>query len=232
MKKQWRQILASRLNYFLYSPDLSVADKYHCWCYNTKVWQRTTWMGVTTYKSPADMWNYQEILFALKPALVIEFGTAFGGSALFFASVMRQIGNRFRVLSVDIEDKRIDVKAKRDPDIQLLTMSSTDERVSFLIQELRHIFPGPIFAILDSDHRKPHVLRELKLLRPLLVSGDYLIIEDSNINGHPVNPGWGPGPFEAIDEYLRMFPDDYQHDIEREAKFGFTFAPNGFLIRR
>jgi cephalosporin hydroxylase len=226
-----RRILASRINSFLYSPDISDAEKYHLWYYATNVQFKTSWMGVPTYKSPSDMWNYQEILAVLKPSLVIEFGTAFGGSALFFASVMRQIGNRFRVISVDIEDKRIDEKAKRDPDIELVTMSSTDERVSFFIQEMRHRFPGPVFAILDSNHKKQHVLNEMKSLRPLLVSGDYLIVEDSNINGHPVNRMWGEGPFEAIEEYFRVFPDDYRHDTERENKFGFTFAPNGFLVR-
>ncbi|HXA86115.1 MAG TPA: CmcI family methyltransferase [Candidatus Dormibacteraeota bacterium] len=227
-----RQALASRISSFLYDPDASAAEKYHTWYYNTKGWERTSWMGVTTYKSPADMWNYQEILFSLKPALVIEFGTAFGGSALFFASVMRQIGNRFKIFSVDINFERVDKKAKLDSDIELLTMSSTNERVAARVTELRHEFPGPAFAILDSDHRKNHVLQELKTLRPLLVPGDYMIVEDSNINGHPVLPGWGPGPFEAMEEYFRSFPDDYGHDIERENKFGFTFAPNGFLIRR
>ena len=72
---------------------------------------------------------------------------------------------------------------------------------------------------------------ELNLLRPLLLSGDYVVVEDSNINGHPVISGWGPGPYEAIEDYFRLFPDDYRHDQERENKFGFTFAPNGFLVR-
>lgn len=226
-----RQALASRLSSFLYDPDASAAEKYHVWYYTTKVWQSTTWMGVTTYKSPADMWNYQEILCSLKPSLVIEFGTAFGGSALFFATIMRQIGARFKLFSVDVNVERVDGKAKRDPDIELLTLSSTDERVAHRITELRREFPGPVFAILDSDHRKDHVMGELNLLRPLLVSGDYLVVEDSNINGHPVIPGWGPGPYEAIEDYFHLFPDDYRHDQERENKFGFTFAPNGFLVR-
>jgi cephalosporin hydroxylase len=227
-----RQMLASRINALLYNPDASAAEKYHIWYYTTKVWERTSWVGVTTYKSPADMWNYQEILFALKPSLVIEFGTAFGGSALFFASVMRQIGNRFKVLSVDINFERVDEKARRDADIELLTMSSTDDEVARRIASLREDYRGSVFCILDSDHSENHVLAEMKMLRPLLCSGDYLVVEDSNINGHPVNPLWGNGPFEAIAQYFRLHPNDYLHDSQREAKFGFTFAPNGFLIRR
>lgn len=96
---------------------------------------------------------------------------------------------------------------------------------------MRFEYPGPVFAILDSLHTAEHVLAELKSLRPLLTAGDYLIVEDSNINGHPVMPGWGPGPYEALEAYETEFPDDYRHDRAREAKFGFTFATNGFLIR-
>jgi cephalosporin hydroxylase len=76
-----------------------------------------------------------------------------------------------------------------------------------------------------------HVLAEMKLLRPLLSTGDYVIVEDSMLNGHPVLPMFGPGPYEAIEAYEREFPDDYTYDTEREEKFGWTQAPYGFLIR-
>ena len=69
------------------------------------------------------------------------------------------------------------------------------------------------------------------MLRPLLARGDYLLVEDSCVNGHPILPGWGPGPYEAIEAYEDQFPGDYTHDVGREEKFGWTFAPNGFLIR-
>jgi cephalosporin hydroxylase len=92
-------------------------------------------------------------------------------------------------------------------------------------------FPGPVFAILDSDHTKRHVLAEMLLLRPLMKPGDYMVVEDSNINGHPVLPDWGEGPYEAIQEYLKTYPNDYRKDEARESKFGFTFATGGFLIR-
>jgi cephalosporin hydroxylase len=85
---------------------------------------------------------------------------------------------------------------------------------------------------LDSDHSKAHVLAEIKTLRPLLVAGDYLIVEDSSVNGHPVYPSHGPGPFEAIAEYFQQYPEDYRHDAVREGKFGFSFATRGFLVRR
>jgi cephalosporin hydroxylase len=69
-------------------------------------------------------------------------------------------------------------------------------------------------------------------LRPLLGPGDDVVVEDSNVNGHPVLPSFGPGPFEAIEDYRARYPDDYLRDEPTEKKFGFTFAPCGFLIRR
>jgi cephalosporin hydroxylase len=210
----------------------SPGTRYHLWYYRNAVWDRTTWVGVKTLKSPSDMWNYQEILYSLKPALIVEFGTRFGGSALFFSAVMSQIGNRFKLLSVDIDAETVSQQTRRDPNIELLIMSSSDPKVGQRIAALRDDYPGPVFAILDSDHSKDHVLAEMKVLRPVLVSGDYLIVEDSSVNGHPIFASHGPGPFEAVHEYFQLYPDDYRYDTEREAKFGFTFATRGFLIRR
>jgi cephalosporin hydroxylase len=210
----------------------TAGTRYHLWYYRKRIWDTTTWIGVKTLKSPSDMWNYQEILTSLRPSLVIEFGTRFGGSALFFADVMRQIGNRFKLLSVDVDASNISERTRRDPDVELLTLSSVDPRVAERITGLRREYPGPVFAILDSDHAEAHVLAEMKSIRPVLVSGDYLIVEDTNVNGHPVYASHGPGPFEAMEQYFRQYPDDYQRDDAREAKFGFSFATRGFLIRR
>ncbi len=181
-------------------------------------------MGVTTWKSVSDMWNYQEILCERKPSLVIEFGSNQGGSALFFASVMRQIGGRSRCCPWTSPQAARSGRTQGPghPVRRVVVDGSGNRRADRATQER---VPRPIFAILDSDHTKDHVLGEMKLLRPLLSSGDYLLVEDSIVNGHPVLPGWGPGPYEAIEAYEAEFPDDYAHDVERENKFGFTFAP-------
>jgi cephalosporin hydroxylase len=226
-----KRLVKAALALYLYQPTESESEEYHKWYFNTFVWKKTTWMGVPCWKSTADMWNYQEILFELKPSLVIEFGTAHGGSALFYATIMRQVGQPFKVFSVDIDHKRLEPAARRDSDILFVESSSTVPAIGEHIERLRSEFPGKIFAILDSDHSMNHVLAEMKLLRPLLCAGDYLIVEDSCVNGHPVLPGWGPGPYEAIEAYEHEFPHDYTHDAARENKFGWTFAPNGFLIR-
>ncbi|MGE5659179.1 MAG: CmcI family methyltransferase [Actinomycetota bacterium] len=205
---------------------------YHLWYYNHEIWNTTTWAGVKALKAPSDMWNYQEIIWELKPSLIIEFGSFYGGGTLFFASLLDQLNYPSKVLSVDIDHTSLHEKVKNHPRIHLMRSSSTDPAVAQTIVALRREFPGRVFAILDSNHEKQHVLAEMQLLRPLLQTGDYLVVEDSNINGHPVLPGWGEGPYEAMEEYFSHYPQDYQKDKLREQKFGFTFASDGFLIRR
>jgi cephalosporin hydroxylase len=224
--------MASGVAGAIYRPSDAIAEEYHKWYYGTLVWNHTSWMGVPCQKSVSDMWNYQEILWSLRPSLVVEFGSFQGGSALFFAHILRQTGGRFAVLSVDITHQNLHPDVVNDPDVVWFESSSVASQVAEKITQLRAEFPGPVFAILDSDHSRDHVLAEMKLLRPLLAAGDYVVVEDSNINGHPVLPGMGAGPFEAIEAYEAEFPDDYVHDREREMKFGFTFATNGFLIRK
>lgn len=205
---------------------------YHAWYYNAGVWKSTRWQGVRALKSVSDMWNYQEIMTDLEPALIVEFGTAYGGAALFFASVLEGIRPGYRILTVDTVRSRIDRQVLEHPNIEVLTASTTSPATADAIRRLRAAHPGPVFAILDSDHSKDHVLAELQLITPLLQTDDYLVVEDSNLNGHPVLPDYGPGPYEAVEEFLDVHPDTYRRDALRERKFGFTFAPHGFLIRQ
>jgi cephalosporin hydroxylase len=211
--------------------DSDTLERYHRWYYDSRVWETVRFLGVPCLKSVSDMWNYQEIIAELKPVLIVEFGTRYGGSALYFAAIARLANPLARVLTVDVDDSLIDPRLHAEPAIEFYPASSTDPAVGARITALRKDRPGPVFAILDSDHAKHHVLAEMLALRPLLVPGDYLVVEDGNINGHPVLPGWGEGPYEAIAEYRARHPADYRQDLAREHKFGFSFAPAGFLIR-
>ena len=86
-------------------------EQYHKWWYRHGVWTQTYWRGVVSHKSPADQWNYQEILHDLKPTVVLELGTRFGGSTLYFADVMRTVhrsGTRYKILTVDIDRASVD----------------------------------------------------------------------------------------------------------------------------
>ncbi len=84
-------------------------------------------------------------------------------------------------------------------------------------------------VILDSDHSQAHVARELEILAPYVTPDSYLIVEDTNINGHPTYPSFGPGPFEALERFIADHPE-FVVDSSRE-KFLLTFNPKGFLRR-
>ncbi len=207
-------------------------EDYLRWYYDSLVWTKTNFLGVPCLKSVSDMWNYQELIAALRPALIVEFGVYQGGSSLFFATVAGLVDPRSQVLCVDLSLSKLCSAARQHSRIRWMEMSSVDPSVAQAIGEMRQQIGGPMFVVIDSDHAQKHVVAELESLRDVTVPGDYVVVEDGLVNGHPVLPGWGGGPWEAIEEYTTRYPDDYSHDTEREEKFGFTFAPRGFLIRR
>lgn len=187
-------------------------------------WRNTYWLGVQTAKCPLDLWILQEIAFELRPDLIIETGTYKGGSALYLASVLDSIGSG-SIVTIDIE-KRDDRPAH--PRIEYMLGSSLDPEI--LSHVGRRVRPADnVMVILDSDHEKEHVLREMKAYCRFVSPGSYLVVEDTNINGHPVCPGHGPGPMEAVAEFLQK-ETGFVVDSSRE-KFLLTFNPSGYLRR-
>ena len=84
-------------------------------------------------------------------------------------------------------------------------------------------------VILDSDHEADHVYQELIAYSPFVQTGDYLIVEDTNINGHPVTRDYGPGPMEALDQFLS---ENHEFMIDRRCeRFLMTMNPRGYLRR-
>jgi cephalosporin hydroxylase len=211
---------------------LNVPELYLDWYYSKDIWRRTTFLGLLAAKSVTDLWNYQEILAELGPSLVVEFGTFQGGSTLYLAEVLGLVSPHSRVLSVDLDLSHVGARVREHSRVELMQTNSTEPEVADRIRTLRRGFPGPLFALLDSDHNAGHVIGELELLRGVTRAGDYVVVEDGIVNGHPVLPEFGPGPLEALVMYMKNHPDDYSRDIAREQKFGFTFAPQGFLVRR
>jgi cephalosporin hydroxylase len=185
-------------------------------------WKDTTFLGVTTWKVPLDLWVYQELLWELRPGLVVETGTAHGGSALYLASLCETIGSG-EVVSVDIghwPDR------PAHPRLTYLTACSTDPEVVAQVAG-RAAAAGPVLVVLDSDHRRDHVLAELRAYAPMVTPGSYLVVEDTNVNGHPVCEAFGPGPAEAVRDFLKE-RDDFEVDRSRE-KFLLSFNPGGWL---
>jgi cephalosporin hydroxylase len=184
----------------------------------------TRFLGIQTLKYPTDLWTYQEIISETLPEVIIETGTWHGGSALFLAMVCDVIGHG-RVVTIDVDQPDPLPQHAR---IAYLHGSSTDPGILTRVRELTDQ-AQTVMVILDSDHGREHVLAELKAYSDLVTIGSYLIVEDTNVNGHPVHPGHGPGPSEAVSEFLSA-DSRYVVDRTRE-RFLITANPNGFLRR-
>jgi hypothetical protein len=111
-----------------------------------------------------------------------------------------------------------------EPHVQVVTAPSASATAAAQLAAARAAVAGPLFAILDADHGKDNVTLELQALAGGLREGDYIIVEDSNLDGHPVYPGWGPSPFDAVTEFLALNRRAFRRDVAREAKFGWTQA--------
>ena len=189
-----------------------------------QTWKNTYWLGVPVSKCPLDLWVYQEIISEVKPGLIVETGTYRGGSALFMATVCDAVGAG-RILTIDIEE----LSARPEhPRVRYLLGSSTSEEVKREVAQ-EALANGPVLVILDSDHSAAHVLAELEAYAPLVSPGSYLVVEDTNVNGHPVLADFGPGPMEAVEAFLRE-NEEFVIDSLRE-KFMLSFNPKGFLRR-
>ena len=204
-------------------------ERYLRWYYDTAVWKHLHYRGIRTLKNPSDMWNYQEIIASRGIQWVVETGTRHGGSALFFADLLTACGAEGFVISIDVTGQ--DNWVRTHPRIRFLIADSASPAVVGQVADLLSSRRAPLFMILDSDHAKAHVLRELEAWVPTLRSGDYLVVEDTCINGHPVRPDFGPGPYEAVDAFLAAHPGLLARDQQREEKFGQTFAPKGYFVR-
>jgi cephalosporin hydroxylase len=204
-----------------------IIDNFHGLYYDGirrgETWANTFFLGVKVEKCPMDLWLHQEIMFSARPDVIIETGTRFGGSALWFASVCDLIG-KGRVITIDIDDT-VENRPVH-PRITYVRGSSADPQ---LIESIRGQIrqDESVMVVLDSDHSASHVLAELRLLSELVTPGGYLVVEDTNINGHPVLPAFGPGPMEALDQFLQ---ENRRFSIDAiGAKFYLTFNPRGVL---
>ena len=203
--------------------------RFHEYLYENQTWQQMDWLGVRTLQYPPDMWMLQEMVFELEPDFIIEAGTFHGGSSLYLAMILETMGGDGKVLTIDIEPRvreasRYAVFGKR---VEVIVGGSTDPE---LVARLRERTAGKrVLVLLDSDHRRDHVLAELRAYGPMVSEGSYVIVQDTNLNGHPVVDGYGPGPWEAVDAFLKE-NDEFEPDRSRE-KWFVSFFPRGYLKR-
>ena len=219
-----RLVLAPLLGRGRMSP--TIINEFHRLYYGGRwtTWSNTFFLGHLVAKCPLDLWIYQEMIHELRPDLIIECGTGRGGSALYLASLCDVVG-RGQVVTIDVDDYP---GKPQHPRIRYIVASSTAHETVENVQRLA-VGCERVLVILDSNHRKDHVLNELRLYSPFVPQGGYIIVEDTNLNGHPVTPQFGPGPMEAVEAFLQE-QDDFVIDTTKE-KFFLTFNPRGYLKR-
>jgi cephalosporin hydroxylase len=196
-----------------------------------------TWLGRPIIQFPQDMLAMQEIIWRVKPDLIVETGIAHGGSLIFHASMLELIGGDGQVLGIDIdirEHNRVEIEKHRMFErINMIEGSSIDDNV---VQEVYKSAEGKrqVLIALDSKHTHSHVLRELKLYSPLVSKGSYIVVFDTVIENMPQNffpdRPWDKGnnPKTAVWEFLRT-NDRFEIDKEIESKLLITVSPDGYL---
>ena len=206
------------------------ADQYH-WVH------QTTWFGEPILQLPQDMFALQDIIFRTQPSFLIEVGVAWGGSLLFYATLMEALG-KGQVIGVDVYvppdlKKRVSVFGKVSKRITWVEGSSIEEAT---LEKIKAITGGSreVLVNLDSNHTHEHVLRELKMYSPMVGRGYYLVCGDTIVEAIPEQTHrprpWGRGnnPKTALDQFLRE-EDRFEVDQEIGNKLLFTCNPGGYL---
>jgi cephalosporin hydroxylase len=201
-----------------------------------------TWMGRPIIKFPSDMIVQQEIMWKLKPDLIIETGIAHGGSILFSASMIEMMGVDGEVVAIDIDIREHNKKLiETHPMYKRITMyqgSSTDPKIVEKVKE--HTKNKKcVMVILDSNHTHDHVLEELKAYAPFVTLGSYCILPDTFIEFFP--PGYssshnkrpwdvGNNPYTAMQTFLEK-NNNFSIDKDLSNKGVITETIDGYLKR-
>lgn len=195
------------------------------------------WLGLPIIQLPQDILAIQELIWRVRPDLVIETGIARGGSTIFYASMLELIGGPGRVLAIDVDIRPHNRTALEEHPlfhrVELIEGSSVDPKVAEHVEQEAHSAERVMVA-LDSNHTHEHVLGELRRYGPLVTEGSYLMVFDTIIEQmadevFPDKP-WGRGdnPATAITQYLSE-DQRFEVDSEVDAALLLSYAPGGYL---
>jgi len=197
-----------------------------------------TWLGRPIIQFPQDMIAMQEIIWEIKPDLIIETGIAHGGSLIFHASMLELLG-KGEVLGIDIEIRPHNKKAIEEhpmfKKIHMIEGSSISTEVINKVKEFARD-KKTVLVCLDSYHTKEHVLKELELYSPFVTKGSYIVVFDTIVDDMPdelfKDKPWNQksNPKKALQEFLKT-NKDFVIDKSIQHKLVITVAPDGYLKR-
>ncbi len=198
-----------------------------------------TWLGRPIIQFPQDIIAMQQIIWNVKPDLIIETGVAHGGSIIFSASMMNLLNNNGLVIGIDIDIRKHNrVEIEKHPlfrHIKLIEGSSIDAAI---FKSVRKLVKGKnkVMVFLDSDHTRNHVFRELELYSTLVSKNSYIVAFDTIIEDMPKQAfsdrPWGKAnnPKIAVIDFLKK-NKNFIVDHSVDTKLLITVAPGGYLKR-
>lgn len=179
--------------------------------WDTKYVYSFSWLGRPIIQLPEDMIRIQEVIYRIRPNIIIETGIAHGGSIIFYASLLKVMGISGKVIGIDIDIREHNLEALKRHELknyfELIQGSSIDPKI--LYEASSHIPDNStVMVILDSNHTKEHVLSELELYSKLITKGSYIVATDGVMKDLPDAPrsnrDWDlNNPFEAVKEFLK-----------------------------
>ena len=197
-----------------------------------------TWMGRPVIQYPQDIIAMQEIIWAIKPDLIIETGIAHGGSLVYYASLLELIG-KGEVLGIDIDIRSHNKKAiEEHPMFKRINMLEGSSVTKEMVERVRPYTIGKenILVCLDSNHTHQHVLDELNFYSPFVSVGSYIVVFDTIVEDLPERylPGrfWSVGnnPKTAVQQFLKH-NDSFEIDTSMDNKLLISVNPGGYLKR-
>jgi cephalosporin hydroxylase len=218
----------------------------HAWLragWDTKYVYSFAWFGRPIIQLPEDMVRMQEVIWDVKPDVIIETGIAHGGSLIYYASICKAM-EKGRIIGVDIEIRPHNREAmEQHPLADLITMIEADSVAPETIDQVRALVqPGETaLVILDSHHLKDHVLAELRAYAEFVTPGSYIVATDGImgqvVGGPRTSPDWSwNNPKEAAAEFVRENPDFSIHEPEFPFNEGIvdqrvTYWPGAYVRR-
>ena len=213
--------------------------------WNQKYSYTFTWMGRPIIQHPEDLVRLQEVIYELKPDVIIETGVAHGGSLILYASLMKAMGHGRCVIGVDIDIRPHNRKAieahELMPMLKLVEGSSTDPAI--VAKVAAEIRPGEkVMVILDSNHTRAHVAAELEAYYGLVTPGSYIVATDGimrDVCDVPRGtPSWiTDNPAQAAEDFAAKHPEFSLGDPpwrfnESELDKNITAWPSAWLKRK